>query len=179
MLSASLSHPVLGLSDTARPLILIVFVVFMFGAAGLAVAVGKRRQDAAQAHALSADTGSDRGAMRGADTTFSDEWLAETRSEDVTEAPKQSWHEAILGPGSVHHHDLIDDVAPAEASTAPAAPSAPKHRWAAPAADASAAPAYPVSTPPATTATPVAPVAPVAPVSAAPFLVDDFLDDED
>lgn len=93
--------PVLGMSDTTRPILLIGFVVLLFGIAGLAVVLGKRRVEAQQAKALSADTGVDKGAMQGADQTHSSDWLTATRSE-IDETPKHSWADAILGPGALH-----------------------------------------------------------------------------
>jgi hypothetical protein len=93
---------IVGLSDAARPVILIVFILLLFGIAGIALFFGKRHIEAQQARALSNDTGVMKGAMKGADTTFDAEWLAATRAEDDDDRPRQSWKDAILGPGALH-----------------------------------------------------------------------------
>lgn len=173
MLSAWLVEPILGLSDTTRPLVLIGFIVLMFGVAGLAVVLGKRRLDSAQAAALSADTGSDKGAGRGADTTFSDEWLEETRNEAAGEAPQQSWRDAILGPGALRHDDMTD-----ESGVAPPVVAQQQTAWGVGVADETYPAAVQVPTHDAPAVPPVVSPA-IITAPRAPFLVDDFLDDED
>lgn len=101
---AAPTPPGAAVTGTARPLLLIGFVVVMFAAAGLAIVLGRRMVALRQAKALSADTGVLKGAMRGSDATFSPEWLAETRAL-TDDGPKQSWAEMILGPGAVHDPD--------------------------------------------------------------------------
>jgi hypothetical protein len=86
--------PVLALADTTRPILLIVFIVALFGVAGLGVVVGRKRVSAQNARAIAKDAGVLKGAVRGSDGTASADWLAEARDE-VDDSPRQSWADVL------------------------------------------------------------------------------------
>lgn len=86
---------VVALADTMRPVLLIGFVVGLFGVAALAVGIGRWQVRAKQAKRLSQDTGSVLGATRGGDGTFSTDWLEQARTTEPDTGPRQSWADVI------------------------------------------------------------------------------------
>lgn len=86
---------VVALADTMRPVLLIGFVVGLFGVAALAVGIGRWQVRAKQAKRLSEDTGSALGATRGGDGTFSTDWLEQARTTEPDTGPRQSWADVI------------------------------------------------------------------------------------
>ena len=90
--------PTLAVADTTRPILLILFIVGLFGLAGLGVVLGRKHISAQNARALSADAGLEKGSVRGGDATFSSDWLTEAR-EEVDEVPRQSWSDVLTMQG--------------------------------------------------------------------------------
>ena len=132
--------PVLALADTTRPILLIVFIVGLFGLAGLGVVVGRKRVSAQNARAIAKDAGVLKGAVRGSDGTASADWLAEARDE-VDDSPRQSWADVLSLQGISAAPD--DGVSPFGAPTPiyEAAPQQPAYEQ--PAYEQPAAPTAP------------------------------------